>query len=478
MARLERLSYDSYHDVLSFLHPDLYTILPTSVEHRQEYRKYTKRKTSYKQSELLEFVDYLGYYEILPSTNIILHVIKHNCNDSLQWLLKNDYKVNDECFKMAVKNNNMNMVKKLMNVPCPIPKKIMYMTTEMSTLTNQYISDFNKGKECDKEIINGNLESLKKKYSQGFLLSKNACNLAGSCGNLDALIWLKKNIKKTWTSDMYIMATENGHLNIIKWFTKNKSIGWSNDNTTWKRIIYDVAIKKSQWNIVDFCIKQNWIISQNCIHIIVKNRKIFRKLFDNDENQHIIHKAVNYITDEDDCLYILQMLEKTNYFFKNILLNTAIETNNNYIFNHFYRDNDAIDDNSYYYALLHKQYIMFRKLVIFSKKCSNKALKKLFNIKNLKLIKYCINCKVNFDDVILNAIKRNDCLIIKFLVKKNIKLNNNNLNELLKINTQLHSWYMKYNINDINISNENLTNTKEIIIDKCLYNIINSCIIP
>lgn len=503
MARLERLSYDSYYEILSYLHPDLYTILPTSVEHRQNYREYTKRKPTYKQSELLEFADYFGYYEILPASNIILHIIKHNCNDSFRWLLENDYEVNSECFEMAVQNNNAYIVKKLMNVPCPISKIMPSMTTEMTLLTKKFIDDMNKGTECNKEILNGTLESLKEKHALGFPLSKEACDFAGSCGNVEALHWLIIKKNKLWTSNMYINAIKNGHLNIIVWYTQYRSTRWFTDNSTWKREIYNVAIQQSQWHIVEFCIKQRWTIPHDCIRKIVKNRQIFEKLFDNVENQHVIHDMVSHITDNDDCLFTLQMLEKTNYYFKSKLLNDAIEENNHFVFNYLYRDKDVISDNSYCIALTHKHYKMFRKLVNFTNKCSDSALNNLIIMKNIKLIKYCVNCKVNFDGVILNTFKEKEAprwwsvidhcdnkdsnyLVFKFLVSKNIKLNIENMCELLEINTHLFEWYVKetkykYNGELMNYATkrnnctlwQHLLTTNEIITDSCLLNAIN-----
>mgnify|MGYP003385943053 CR=1 FL=1 len=120
MAKLKQLPYDVYSEVLSFLHPDLYTILPTFVEHRTDYRNHVKQNPKYRQSELLEFVDYFEYYEILPKSNLIIHTIKHKCNNSFMWLLENNYKVNDKCLYNVVDKNDLQILKILRTKHAPI----------------------------------------------------------------------------------------------------------------------------------------------------------------------------------------------------------------------------------------------------------------------------------------------------------------------------------------------------------------------
>lgn len=233
ISRIALLPYDIYHRILSYLHEDLYTVIPTSVEHRKQYRKYVKRKAKYKRHELLEFLDYYKYYEIEANTWINLqYAIRFNAKKSFNWLIEIDCELHKDLWLETMDDCHRF---KLFDAGCPLNNN--------ETMLDSYFDALVKDKEYQK-IVNI-LEYYKPTVNM----------FVSVCDNFKLLNYMVKKYKlrpilrkdetlKIITKQIII----NGNIQIIKFINETLNV---------KNIWYlyeNIIIENERWDIIEYFI--------------------------------------------------------------------------------------------------------------------------------------------------------------------------------------------------------------------------------
>jgi hypothetical protein len=91
--RFESLYFDTILCIFQYLHIEIYTVFPFSKQVRTQFIEFMKKKKIQKVSTpmLLQHMDFLRFYRIIPPYNAINKFVKYSALDSLKWCRTNEW---------------------------------------------------------------------------------------------------------------------------------------------------------------------------------------------------------------------------------------------------------------------------------------------------------------------------------------------------------------------------------------------------
>jgi hypothetical protein len=332
----------------------------------------------------IKFINYLINKGFKFGKNIINYILSYNIYKSnmielVKLLLNNGYTMNLETLKIAIKHDNNNIVKFLIDNNCPIPpnENIINYTLELNRLTTLSIIEvlIEKGFKFD----NNSIKIAIRKYNITNIkfLINNKCLLDND------IIYYILNIK----------ANDKYKIDIINLLI---GIEYKIDNN----ICYNI-LNYSNLEVIKLIIDYKFSYDKNIINIIIKKNN----------------------------LNIIKYLVNTNHEFGNSIINNAIENDNIELVNYLIDIKCQFNIDTMNYAIKKSNIQVINYLLDNKYNFSSNTINYAIETNNLAFINYLIdnNCKYinnNDNDIINNINKCNNISdyikqkIIDFLINK------------------------------------------------------------
>lgn len=448
ISRLAILHFDIYSYILSFLHEDLYAIIPTSVLHRKRYREYTKRKPKYKRYELLEFMDYFAYYEIEDfSTKDIYYAIKYQAKKSFAYMIKvKPELMKGELFMISSRIKDKYYSRQLIKNNC----SIVGFTDRLPGIERDYYNN-NCDNVCNKLVIKGDFEELKKAVNQRLEYNEETCVLAAKYGRLDCLRFLRENNRCPWNSNVYVEASKNGHLHIIEWYLSyarrnNLSHGSGSVIDECQETCCKYAYENNHMHILKYAYNNKWLPNRYLVKYLVEEKGI-QRVYDLIDKKRCIPAIREYVVNECELDIVKTVMSKgieyDEYDYDQLYAradDVMIE---------WLLEQDIKPSRDILYKLLNANNCdQFKKLVLITKKCDNVCMRALRRRKK-GLLYFCLENKVKFDKyAMLFLLHDNESLFIRAL-KDGQKLDIQAFNDIIKNRLHMLPNVYKYCKEDV-----------------------------
>lgn len=249
------LPFEIIKEVFDYLHPSVAHVFPLNKKDRKYYLKYYKIEKGYTR-ELLQSIDFLHYYRVIPPINILLtDIIKHLGVKSIKWCKDNNCEWNQDTCNALVKIKKYKELQYCVNNNCDFYEDIcIYFinNNDMNMLT-WLLKYIHIDIITDYVAKHGTIEMLRWCKNNGCTLNKSLFVNVVKRGDYEMFYWCVNN-ECPWNTFACITAAMYGHFEMIKWFVDN---GCIIDNDVCN------AAKNNNYNdIYDFCIKQPNIINK------------------------------------------------------------------------------------------------------------------------------------------------------------------------------------------------------------------------